>query len=130
MAYANGKIPATALRRSTTGVSLRSDAAGKARHVIAHGVGIELADILISGKAEMFGKPCHRGGQHARLLRLVAHGEERHIARLVEHVTRSRLKLLRHRVEGLDDLICERAGLHRHRIHPSLMDCSICFIEV
>ena len=27
MAYANGKIPATALRRSTTGVSLRSDAA-------------------------------------------------------------------------------------------------------
>ncbi len=109
---------------------LCADAAGKARDVAAHGIRMALADILIAGEAEMFGKPRHGGGLHARLPCLFAHGEQRNLVRLVQHILRGGLKLLRHRVEGLDDLICERAGLHGDRIHLSKSLCNMCFICV
>ena len=89
---------------------LRADTAGKARHLAPHRVGILLADILVACKAKMLGKPGHGRGLDAGMSRLLAHGKQCNVARLVQDIARGGLELIRHRVECLDDRVCERAG--------------------
>ena len=86
--------------------------AGKAEIAVAHGGGIELAHLVIAVHAETFGEPCHGRGLHAGLTRLLAHRQQRDVARTVEHIARAGLQLLRHVVERLDDAFGQRATVH------------------
>ena len=75
--------------------------AGKAEIAVAHGSGIELAHLVIAVHAETFGKPRHGRRLHAGLTRLLAHRQQRHVARAIEHVARACLQLRGHVVERL-----------------------------
>ena len=82
---------------------LRAGFAGKARAGIADRLSIHLPYGVVAVETEALGKPRHGGRLHPGLARLLAHREQRDVARPVEHVARGGLQLRRHGVERRDD---------------------------
>jgi hypothetical protein len=83
---------------------LRACPPGKASGV-ADCLGIEPADFLIALQAKVLGQARHCCRMHAGLSRLLPHRQQRHIARMIEYIARSRPQLGRHAVEGIHDLL-------------------------
>jgi hypothetical protein len=60
----------------------------------------------------MLGQPRHGRRLNPGLTRLLAHRQQRHVARTFEHISGAGLQLAGHGVERLDDLFSQRAVIH------------------
>ncbi len=86
--------------------------AGEAEPAAAHGVRVTLPNVLVAIQAKMLCEPRHRRRLHPGLPRLLAHGQQRHVARVVQHEPRRGLKLRRHGVEPGKNFGVQRRVIH------------------